>query len=162
MNMKVIVSSTFGFMLLCWLAGCQGGGTNTSIPPYGSYLAFEDKAKGIMLLDGKIRFDRVDLNDSSKVLYSRVGRTMINTYFSSEKYVCIFLLGTGSRLDTVVSKGVNRFKISYSDRRDVDWLDFYLRSSEGALPEQVTFNGKNIPKIEADEPVSPSFLYVLK
>lgn len=146
--------------LAFYIAGCSGG-TNTGIPPYGTTLAFEDKSKGNMLLENKMQIERVDLKDSTQIIDSRSAKMAVN-YYGSDKYGCLFMIGGGLTTDTLVVRGWNKFRIVYTGKKEVDWLEFYARSSEGPVPEQVKFNGKVIPRQDSNEPVEQSYLYVLK
>lgn len=160
MRLKTRIYVATLLILQCLALGCRTQECCVAYPPYGSYFAFDDRSKALMLLDGRLRIEQVDLTDSTRILDSRPAKNVIS-YTSSQSYVYLFSV-SGSTKDTFVVKGVNRYKLVYTDRKKVDWLEFYLRSAEGSNPEQVKFNGKEILSLTVNEPVPSTFLYVLK
>lgn len=160
MAIKLILCVTSVIILLRVSQGCQGVVTNTGIvPPYGAYLAFDDKVKAATLETKTCLVERVNLNDSTKVVKARYITVNSDAFYSSKRYTYVFRL---IESDSLVVTGLNKFRLTYSGKTDVDWLVFYNRYQEGPQPEQVKFNGKEIPRQQVDEPVSPSYLYVLK
>ena len=162
MKIRILARQFILANLVLYLTSCSGILTNTGIPPYGTTLAFEDQTKAAALKTGGLLVERVDLTDSTLILRSKrmlLGPLILEGYYSSAKYTYLFLISSS---DSLVVKGQNKFRLTYPDKKDVDWLEFYTRSPEGYVPEQVRFNGKEIPRLTVDEPVSPSYLYVLK
>lgn len=159
MKNTVFAKSLTLFVLILSLVGCLGGGTNTGIPPLGTYLTFADKSKSTTLATNQLIIERVDFDDSTRVIRSIVANSASRGLWSSQKYAYLFRI---IESDSLVIKGWNRFRLSYSNKPDVDWLVYYTRSWEGTVPEQVKFNGKEILRQEVSEPASPSYLYVLK
>lgn len=157
--MRVVIARLSMLVLALCLAACLGGGTNTGIPPLGTYLAFEDRAKANTLRTNELLIERVNFSDSTKVIRSKIANSASRGLWSSQQYGYLFRI---IESDSLVVKGWNKFRLTYANKSDIDWLIYYTRSSESTVPEQVKFNGKEIPRLEVDEPTPPSYLYVLK
>ncbi|MBO0934832.1 hypothetical protein [Fibrella aquatilis] len=148
--------------MLSVLAGCSGNGTNTpGILPGSEFMGFADKTKGPMVVNGKMRIERVNVDDTTEVIESRVATACIS-YTSSDEYTYLFMIKGQASGNTFVVRGKNKYRFVYADREEVDWLEFYSISSEYAVPSDLKFNGKPVARVLVNDPVPQSYLYILK
>ncbi len=147
----------------CAFMGCKLGWTNTpGLPPGGIYFAFGNKSKAAVLATDSLTIERVNWEDSTKVVRSMKVRISAGDVFSNREYTYMFRLPKGGG-DSLAVEGWNRFRLTYPRKAEVDWLVFFNPSKTAwAYPEQVRFNGKSIPVRVVDQPTPPSNnLYVL-
>ena len=133
-----------------------------SIPPGLNYFTFGDKNRMARLKEYDLIAERVDPVDTNKVLVSR----KLSSYFfvqlhSSKTYTLLF-----EPNDEVFQPGLNKIclvRFRYAGLPGVvDWLEFKSTAEEWINPINVKFNGKPIQRIDSNEPVGRSFLYVLE
>ncbi len=148
---------------MSWLLlNCQGILTNTGIPPLGTYFTFADKAKVKAVDEGTLLIERVDYYDTTRVIIAR--RSMRDSpgylgLFSSNTYGYLFRFSAN---DSLFIRGWNKIRLTYPNSKDVDWLVLLNSAEEYVSPTQVTFNGKPLTKLDVNEPVANSYLYLLK
>ncbi len=153
----LLTGLSLGFIFV----GCKGGRPVPVPVAGGYYFAFADKDKAALLATDSPTIERVNWQDSTKVVRSMKIRISGGDVGSNRDYTYMFSLPKG---DSVAVEGWNRFRLVYPGKAEADWLVFFNPSKNiwWPQPEQVMFNGKPIPVRVVDEPTPPSNLYVLQ
>lgn len=150
----LVILSVVGFL------SCDRNGPG--IPPGLNYFTLGDKTRMARFRERDFIAERVDPNDTGRVL---VSRKLSSYYFiqlhTSKVYGQLFELN-----DNVFQPGLNnicRVRFRYEGLPGVvDWLEFKNTAEEWVSPTDVKFNGKPIQRIDSNEPVAKSYLYVLE
>lgn len=160
--MKINVKYAFGVLLSILCLECTPR-NSLPIPGLGSYFTFADKNKTALLKRYDLIAERVDPADTTKILYSQ---KLSNRFFvelhSSRIYTLIFALDSDAMFQPGLNK-LNRVRFRYDGLPGVvDWLEYTNTAEEWINPANVKFNGKPVQRIDSNEPVERSFLYVLE
>ena len=146
-------------VLLCSLVGCPE--PPSPYPPAGlSYFSFADTSTTALLERGRLRAERTDITDTTKVLASE-WLTSPNAigYDRTRNYGYIFQI---KQLNGLITIGQNKIRIMPSDKRTIGWLEFQNSADAWVNPSQVRYNGKPVERLTITEPTNPSYLYILK
>lgn len=133
-----------------------------AIPPGLSYFTLGDKNRMARFEERDFIVERVDPNDTTKVLISRkLSSYYFVQLYTSKTYKKLFELN-----DSVFQPGLNnvcKVRFRYEGLPGVvDWLEFKNLADEWISPTNVKFNGKLIQPATSNEPVKGSLLYVLE
>ena len=158
--MRLYLRNILSIFLTTFCLGCS---RPVPIPGLLSYFTFADKNRMARLKEYDLIGERVDPNDSTKVLYSQ---KLTNRFFvelhSSRTYTLLFQPSSDVLFPVGINK-VSRVRFRYDGLPGVvDWLEFTNNAEEWINPTNVKFNGKPIPRRDSNEPVERSFLYVLE
>jgi hypothetical protein len=149
-----------GLILILCNIGCTKNGPG--IPGLVSYFTFADKNRIARVEARDFIVERIDPNDSTKVLLSRrLSSYNFVQFYQSRAYTLLF-----EPNDDIFNAGLNKVcKVRF--RYDglpgvVDWLEYKNTAEEWVNPTDVKFNGQPVPRRDSNEPVERSYLYVLQ
>jgi hypothetical protein len=149
-----------GLLLMFSSIGCTKNGPG--IPGLLSYFTFGDNSRMARIEARDFIAERIDPNDSTKVLISRkLSAYNFVQFYQSRSYTLLF-----EPNDAIFNAGLNKVckvRFRYEGLPGVvDWLEYKNTAEEWVNPTDVKFNGKPIPRRDSNEPVERSYLYVLQ
>ena len=161
--MKIAIS-IIGVFILSLQIGCNDKNPVGQIPGL-YYFTFSDATKNEAMKAGNVIVERIDEKDNKIIFKTQKAIAPYPLYLATggKKYETLFRLWEQSFNNSFYVSGNNKLRIVFqSGQIDILELNDATLSEGEFTPKQVIYNGKQIPVENSDEPVTKSFVYVLK